>query len=156
MHTACSIYTDYTLHAHQHSHRREFRVACVFPLTHTQNGTRLQVVPRSGGFWWFLLGTSKRRQSRVESDDRGITRELVSPSLGETESWIGVVQFVQSQLRDVGLSDSYTYSLLYARTAHGTREVRRPRGSAGALSGEDQSDAGALCGEDQREVVGPG
>ena len=37
-----------------------------------------------------------------------------------------------------------------------TREVRRPRGSAGALSGEDQSDAGALSGEDQREVVGPG
>ena len=31
-----------------------------------------------------------------------------------------------------------------------------PAGSAGALSGEDQSDAGALCGEDQREVVGPG
>ena len=47
----------------------------------------------------------------LESDDRGITRELVSPSLGETESWIGVVLFGQSQPRDVGLSDSDTYSL---------------------------------------------
>ena len=107
----------------------------------------------------FFVGLRRSRArvgtGGVESDDRGITRELVSPSLGETESWIGVVQFVQSQLRDVGLSDSYTYSLLYARTAHGTREVRRPRGSAGALSGEDQSDAGALCGEDQHEVMGP-
>ena len=43
-----------------------------------------------------------------ESDDRGITRELVSPSLGETESWIGVVQFIQSQPQDAGLSDSDT------------------------------------------------
>ena len=68
----------------------------------------------------FFVGLRRSRArvgtGGVESDDRGITRELVSPSLGETESWIGVVQFVQSQLRDVGLSDSDTYSLLYART----------------------------------------
>ena len=68
----------------------------------------------------FFVGLRRSRArvgtGGVESDDRGITRELVSPSLGETESWIGVVQFVQSQPRDVGLSDSYTYSLLYART----------------------------------------
>ena len=108
----------------------------------------------------FFVGLRRSRArvgtGGVESDDRGITRELVSPPLGRPESRIGVVQFVQSQLRDVGSSDYYTYSLLYARTAHGTREVRRPRGSAGALSGEDQSDAGALSGEDQSEVVGPG
>ena len=68
----------------------------------------------------FFVGLRRSRArvgtGGVESDDRGITRELVSSSLGETESWIGVVQFVQSQPRDVGLSDSYTYSLLYART----------------------------------------
>ena len=58
----------------------------------------------------FFVGLRRSRArvgtGGVESDDRGITRELVSPSLGETESWIGVVQFVQSQPRDVGLSDS--------------------------------------------------
>ena len=66
----------------------------------------------------FFVGLRRSRArvgtGGVESDDRGITRELVSPSLGETESWIGVVQFVQSQPRDVGLSDSDitdTYSL---------------------------------------------
>ena len=68
----------------------------------------------------FFVGLRRSRArvgtGGVESDDRGITRELVSPSLGETESWIGVVQFVQSQPRDVGLSDSDTYSLLYARS----------------------------------------
>ena len=99
----------------------------------------------------FFVGLRRSRArvgtGGVESDDRGITRELVSPSLGETESWIGVVEFVQSQPRDVGLSDSDTYSL-HIRTISHTREVRRPRGSAGALSGEDQSDAGALSGED--------
>ena len=55
----------------------------------------------------FFVGLRRSRArvgtGGVESDDRGITRELVSPSLGETESWIGVVQFVQSQPRDVGL-----------------------------------------------------
>ena len=64
----------------------------------------------------FFVGLRRSRArvgtGGVESDDRGITRELVSPSLGETrESRIGVVQFVQSQPRDVGLSDSDTYSL---------------------------------------------
>ena len=61
----------------------------------------------------FFVGLRRSRArvgtGGVESDDRGITRELVSPSLGETESWIGVVQFVQSQPRDVGLSDSDIY-----------------------------------------------
>ena len=103
----------------------------------------------------FFVGLRRSRArvgtGGVESDDRGITRELVSPSLGETESWIGVVQFGQSQPRDVGLSDSDTYSF-FIRTISHTREVRRPRGSAGALSGEDQSDAGALSGEDQRDL----
>ena len=42
----------------------------------------------------------------------------------------------------------------YTHDRSHTREVRRPRGSAGALSGEDQSDAGALSGEDQSEVMG--
>ena len=88
----------------------------------------------------------------LESDDRGITRELVSPSLGEArESRIGVVQFVQSQPQDAGLSDSdiYWYYIVFnthdfTRTSD-IREVRRLRGSAGALSGEDRD-----------EVVGPG
>ena len=77
----------------------------------------------------FFVGLRRSRArvgtGGVESDDRGITRELVSPSLGETESWIGVVQFVQSQPRDVNLSDSDTYSLLYARSVtHGRSDAR--------------------------------
>ena len=60
----------------------------------------------------FFVGLRRSRArvgtGGVESDDRGITRELVSPSLGETESWIGVVQFIQSQPQDAGLSDSDT------------------------------------------------
>ena len=44
----------------------------------------------------------------------------------------------------------------YTHDRSHTREVRTSRGSAGALSGEDQSDGGALSGEDQLEVVGPG
>ena len=51
----------------------------------------------------FFVGLRRSRArvgtGGVESDDRGITRELVSPSLGETESWIGVVQFIQSDGR---------------------------------------------------------
>ena len=106
----------------------------------------------------FFVGLRRSRArvgtGGVESDDRGITRELVSPSLGETEGWIGVVQFIQSQPQDAGLSDSDTivyYTHGFTHTFD-IREVRRPRGSAGALSGEDQSDAGALSGEDQSDI----
>ena len=59
----------------------------------------------------FFVGLRRSRArvgtGGVESDDRGITRELVSPSLGETESWIGVVQFIQSQSQDACLVLSY-------------------------------------------------
>ena len=72
----------------------------------------------------------------------GITRELVSPSLGETESWIGVVQFVQSQLRDVGLSDSYTYSLLYARSITRTRRSDARGGAQGRSAGRTRATPG--------------
>ena len=102
----------------------------------------------------FFVGLRRSRArvgtGGVESDDRGITRELVSPSLGETESWIGVVQFVQSQPRDVGLSDSdiYCYTIVCethdfhclasAGRSSGRRGARiKGRRSAGALSGED-------------------
>ena len=102
----------------------------------------------------FFVGLRRSRArvgtGGVESDDRGITRELVSPSLGETESWIGVVQFVQSQIRDVGLSDSYTYSLLYARTGIDTGGPTPAGERRGAQRGGPER-PGALSGEDQRE-----
>ena len=86
----------------------------------------------------FFVGLRRSRArvgtGEVESDDRGITRELVSPSLGETESWIGVVQFVQSQPRDVGLSDSDTYSFTDTHDSHCLASAGR---SSGRSSGED-------------------
>ena len=84
----------------------------------------------------------------VESDDRGITRELVSPSLGETESWIGVVQFIQSQPQEVGLSGSDTIVYDTHDFTHTTdiREIRRrlraDHRSAGALGSEAEGAQG--------------
>ena len=45
----------------------------------------------------------------------------------------------------------YSFSIRTIIHTSDIREVRRPRGSAGALSGEDQSDAGELSGEDQSD-----
>ena len=93
----------------------------------------------------FFVGLRRSRArvgtGGVESDDRGITRELVSPSLGETESWIGVVQFVQSQPRDVGLSDSDTYSCETHDFTH-TTDMRADHRSAGALGSEAEGAQG--------------
>ena len=100
----------------------------------------------------FFVGLRRSRArvgtGGVESDDRGITRELVSPSLGETESWIGVVQFIQSQPQDAGLSDSDIYCCYNTHDfTHTTdiREVRRLRAdhrSAGALGSEAEGAQG--------------
>ena len=94
----------------------------------------------------FFVGLRRSRArvgtGGVESNDRGNTRELVPPSLGSPESWIGVVQFIQSQPQEVGLSGSDTIVYDTHDFTHTTdiREVRRLRGSAGALSGEDQGE----------------
>ena len=103
----------------------------------------------------FFVGLRRSRArvgtGGVESDDRGITRELVSPSLGETESWIGVVQFIQSQPQDAGLSDSDIYCCYIVFKTHeftgtsDTQEVRRPRADhrgAGALEKETEGAQG--------------
>ncbi len=105
----------------------------------------------------FFVGLRRSRArvgtGGVESDDRGITRELVSPSLGETESWIGVVQFVQSQPRDVGLSDSDTYSFTDTHDFHCLASAGRSSGRGGARI-KGRRSAGALSGEDEKEVLG--
>ena len=69
---------------------------------------------------------------RFESDDRGITKELIPPLRGSPESRIGVVQFVQSQPQDVGLSDSDTHSLKDARST-----LRRPTFGIAGIEARD-------------------
>ena len=61
----------------------------------------------------FFVGLRRSRArvgtGGVESDDRGITRELVSPSLGETRELDWRRPIIQSQPQDAGLSDSDIY-----------------------------------------------